>query len=110
METITLDRAVAAAKGTVQEAAEAASEQAAAVAAQAREIKACATEAADQYRRSIQREVGRAMRRVDYARRESAYRIQQAPFSAVALACLAGVAAGAVATWAISRSKGRGDR
>lgn len=105
METITLDRAVAAAKVPIQHAAEAASVHVADLAAEARDIRARAAEAADQYRIAIKHEVGRARRRVDYARQESAYRIQQAPFTAVAVACAAGFLGGAAAAWALMRAR-----
>ena len=102
METTLLDRAVAAVTTPVQQATEAVSE----FAGQARDVKARASDAAEEYRRAITREVGRAARRVDYARQASAYRIQQAPFAAVAIACAAGFLGGAATAWALLRARG----
>ena len=102
METTLLDRTVAAVTTPVQQATIAASE----FAGQARDVKGRASDAAEEYRRAIRREVGRASRRVDYARQESAYRIQQAPFAAVAIACAAGFLGGAATAWALMRAGG----
>ena len=101
MEALSLDRAAAAANVPIQQAAD--------LAARARELKGRAAEAADAYRRTIRREVRRARRQVDYARQESAYRIQQAPFTAVAIACAAGFLGGAATAWALGRACRNGE-
>jgi ElaB/YqjD/DUF883 family membrane-anchored ribosome-binding protein len=107
MEAKVIDRPLAGAAVQATQIAAAASEAVAELAAEAREVKARAEEAADEYRRTIRREVGRAMRRVDYARKESAYRIQQSPLASVAIACAAGFLGGAAAAWAIMRAADR---
>jgi ElaB/YqjD/DUF883 family membrane-anchored ribosome-binding protein len=105
METMLLEHTSAAAKAQVKQAAEATSTRLTQLAAQAGEIEARAAVAAQEYRRTIKREVGRAIRRVDYAKQESAYRIKQAPFTAVAIACAVGFIGGAAAFLVLTRTR-----
>jgi ElaB/YqjD/DUF883 family membrane-anchored ribosome-binding protein len=99
MAATPVDPATETVTATARRAAAAAVERAAELAEQARTLKSRATDAAEEYRRTMRREFGRAVRRVEYVRAETAYRIQRAPFTAVAIACTAGFIAGAGAAW-----------
>jgi ElaB/YqjD/DUF883 family membrane-anchored ribosome-binding protein len=101
MAAISVDTATERVKATAHRAVAAAAEQAAALAEEARTLKTRAAEAAEDYGRTVRRETGRAIRRVEDARDHAAGRIRRAPLTSVALASMAGALAGFAAAWLI---------
>jgi ElaB/YqjD/DUF883 family membrane-anchored ribosome-binding protein len=110
MAVMSVDSAAEAVKAAGRKAAAAAARHAAEVAAETRQLQTLASGAVDDAREAAARIATRTMRRVEDARDRTEHHIKRAPFTAVAIACGAGILAAVATAWWVTRSRTDRDR
>ena len=103
MTVISVDSATEAVKAAGRKAAAAAAQHGADLADQTRQLQTFASSAVDDTREAAARMATRTVRSVADARDRTGHRIRRAPFTAVAIACGAGLLTGIATAWCVTR-------